>query len=149
MTAYMYNRYVDDTTNGMKALAPGMRWGEDEQAMGFLPHLVDEDMERAADERTMREVVRMGSSLDASIQLTGDCPSLNESGKMPLLDTQVTGVGGEQHGHVRALQEACCQRVANAGDVCNARRDEKDCFDPRSGENQEKYSSETAVGDNS
>ena len=89
MTAYMYNRYVDDTTNGMKALAPGMRWGEDEQAMVFLPHLVDEDKERAADERTMREVVRMGSSIDPSIQLTGDCPSINESGKMPALDTQV------------------------------------------------------------
>ena len=89
MTAYMYNRYVDDTANGMKALAPGMRWGEDEQAMVFLPHLVDEDMEKAADERTMREVVRMGSSIDPSIQLTGDCPSINESGKMPALDTQV------------------------------------------------------------
>ena len=89
MTAYMYNRYVDDTTNGMKALAPGMRWGEDEKAMVFLPHLVDEDMERAADERTMREVVRMGSSIDPSIQLTGDCPSINESRKMPALNTQV------------------------------------------------------------
>ena len=30
MTAYMCNRYVDDTTNCMTALAPGMRWGEDE-----------------------------------------------------------------------------------------------------------------------
>ena len=72
MTAYMYNRYVDDTTNDMKALAPGMRWGEDEQAMFFLPHLVDEDMEKAADERTMREVVRMGNSLSPMIQLTGE-----------------------------------------------------------------------------
>ena len=90
MTAYMYNRYVDDTTNGMKALAPGMRWGEDEKAMVFLPHLVDEDMEKAADERTMREVVRMGSSIDPSIsiQLT-DCSSINENGKMPALETQV------------------------------------------------------------
>ena len=29
MTIYMYNRYVDDTANGMEALAPGMRWGEE------------------------------------------------------------------------------------------------------------------------
>ena len=43
----------------------------------------------AADIRTMREVVKMGSSLDATIQLTGDCPSANANGKMPLLNTQV------------------------------------------------------------
>ena len=39
--------------------------------------------------RTMREVVRMGNSLSTMIQLTGDCPSANQSGKMPLLNTQV------------------------------------------------------------
>ena len=30
----------------------------------------------------------MGNSLSDMIQLTGDCPSENESGKMPLLNTQ-------------------------------------------------------------
>ena len=89
MTIYMYNRYVDDTANGMEALAPGMRWGEEEKAMVFLPHMVDEDKEVAADQRTMREVVRMGSSIDPTIQLTGDCPSINESKKMPALNMQV------------------------------------------------------------
>ena len=89
ITIYMYNRYVDDTANAARALAPGVRWGEEERSMVFLPHLVEEDREVEADIRTMREVVRMGSSLDTSIQLTGDCPSSNESGKMPLLNTQV------------------------------------------------------------
>ena len=79
LTVYMYNRYVDDTANGMEALAPGVRWGEEEKAMVFLPHMVDEDKEVAADERTMREVLRMGSSINPCIQLTGDCPSINES----------------------------------------------------------------------
>ena len=31
----------------------------------------------------------MGNSLSGMIQLTGDCPSANENGKMPLLNTQV------------------------------------------------------------
>ena len=57
--------------------------------MVFLPHLVEEDEEVQADMRTMREVVRMGNSLSEMIQLTGDCPSANENGKMPLLNTQV------------------------------------------------------------
>ena len=57
--------------------------------MVFLPHLLEEDREVEADIRTLREVVKMGSSLDTTIQLTGDCPSSNESGKMPLLNTQV------------------------------------------------------------
>ena len=57
--------------------------------MVFLPHLWEEDREVEADIRTLREVVKMGSSLDTTIQLTGDCPSSNESGKMPLLNTQV------------------------------------------------------------
>ena len=57
--------------------------------MVFLPHLEEEDKEVQADMRTMREVVRMGNSLSDMIQLTGDCPSANESGKMPLLNAQV------------------------------------------------------------
>ena len=89
ITLHMYNRYVDDTANGAEALAPGMRWGENEGSMVFLPHLVEEDREVEADFRTMREVVKMGSSLDSSIQLTGDCPSANENGKMPLLNLHV------------------------------------------------------------
>merc|ERR1712015_374892 len=34
-------------------------------------------------------MVKLGSSIDQMIQLTGDCPSKNENGKMPLLNTEV------------------------------------------------------------
>ena len=51
--------------------------------------LVEEDEEVPADLRTMREMVKLGSSIDQMIQLTGDCPSKNENGKMPLLNTEV------------------------------------------------------------
>ena len=37
----------------------------------------------------MRVVVNMANSITTMVQFTGDCPSLNESGKMPLLDLQV------------------------------------------------------------
>ena len=53
------------------------------------PHLVEEDQATSPDFRTMREVTKMGSSLDTMVQLTGDCPSSNISGMMPLMDLQV------------------------------------------------------------
>ena len=37
----------------------------------------------------MREVVKMASSINEMIQMTGDCPSLNNDGRMPLLNTKV------------------------------------------------------------
>ena len=70
--------------------------------MVCLPQLEEEDREVPADIRTMREMVKMGSSLDSMIQLTGDCPSSNENGKMPLLDTQVWVEGNKvQYEHYR------------------------------------------------
>ena len=57
--------------------------------MVMLPHLVEEDKMVEPDLRTMREVVRMASSIHPMIQLTGDCPSKNNDGKMPLLNTKV------------------------------------------------------------
>ena len=85
----MYKRFVDDTANAMAALSPGTRWGEEEGRMVMLPHLVEEDMEVEPDLRTMREVVRMASSIHPMIQLTGDCPSKSNDGRMPLLNTKV------------------------------------------------------------
>ena len=89
LTTYMYKRYVDDTANAMEAISPGTRWGEEEKRMVMLPHLVEEDKEVEPDLRTMREVVRMASSIHPMIQLTGDCPSKNNDGRMPLLNTKV------------------------------------------------------------
>ena len=53
------------------------------------PHLMEEDRDIPSDQRTMREVVKMANSITNIVQFTGDCPSLNLSGKMPLLDLQV------------------------------------------------------------
>ena len=56
LTIYSYTRYVDDTANGMAALPPGTRWGEEEGHMVFMPHLEEEDKEVAADKRTKRHI---------------------------------------------------------------------------------------------
>ena len=47
----------------------------------------DEDM--VGDVRTTREVAKMGSSISNMIQLTWDCPSNNNNGKMAMLNTEV------------------------------------------------------------
>ena len=86
---YLYHRYVDDTNNATAALAPGKRWSREEGRMVLHPHLVQEDLDTPADERTMREVVHLANSISNMVQFTGDCPSLNHSKKMPLLDLQV------------------------------------------------------------
>ena len=89
LTTYMYKRYVDDSAEGMKALKPGLRWSEEEGRMLLHPHLIEEDLALDPDSRSMREVVKMGNSIFDMVQLTGDCPSLNQNGKMPLLNTEV------------------------------------------------------------
>merc|ERR1712020_323454 len=57
--------------------------------MVIHPHLVEEDKEVAGDIRTAREVAKMGSSISDMIQLTWDCPSNNNNGKMAMLNTEV------------------------------------------------------------
>ena len=74
---------------GWNVFPPGWRWIEEEQGIIFVPSLEEEDRTTPGDIRTMREVVRMANSINTMIQMTGDCPSMHESGKMPLLDTQV------------------------------------------------------------
>ena len=89
LTTYMYKRYVDDSAEGMEALKPGLRWSEEEGRMLLHPHLIEEDLAMEPDSRSMKEVVKMGNSIFAMVQLTGDCPSENPNGKMPLLNTEV------------------------------------------------------------
>ena len=55
-----------------------------------LEELVQEDLQTPADIRTMREFIKMGSTINPDIKLTGDCPSLNPITKMmPALDVQI------------------------------------------------------------
>ena len=68
LTSHMYERYVDDTAQGMEALPEGMRWSLEESRFIMRPELVEEDRRRPADQRTMEEVgVKMGNSISAMI----------------------------------------------------------------------------------
>ena len=87
----MYKRYVDDNAEGMEALKPGVKWSEEEKRMILRPPLVEEDLLLEPDLRSMREVVKMGNSIYHMVQLTGDCPSENSNGMMPLLEVWVEG----------------------------------------------------------
>ena len=80
----LHSRYVDDTSDAAKALDPELRWEEGRLVMKL--ELVEQDQNIPGDERTLREFVKLGSSVNPVIQLTGDCPSNQASGKMPALD---------------------------------------------------------------
>ena len=92
----------------------------------------------------MREVVKMGSSLDSSIQLTGDCPSANENGKMPLLNLEVWVENN------KLMYENYRKPMSNQLlmlEMSAMPAGKKNCSHPRSGANQEEYSSRITLGD--
>ena len=68
---------------------------------------MEEDQNIPGDQRTVREFVKLGSSVNPDIQLTGDCPSNYTSGKMPALDTLLWVEGG------RVLYEHYHKPMAN------------------------------------
>ena len=67
----MYTRYVDDETVVCESIPK-----DDENPC-------DKD-----DERTMKKLQTIGNNIHPSIQLTVDFPSANESGRIPILDTE-------------------------------------------------------------
>ena len=86
---HLYSMYVDDTANGTEALKPGVKWSVEEKKMIEYIDMVEEDEQVPSDIRTAKEVAKMGSSISNMIQLTWDCPSNNNNGKMALLNTEV------------------------------------------------------------
>ena len=81
----------------------------------------------------------MGNSIYDMVQLTGDCPTENPNGKMPLLDTEVWVEGNVvQYNDYRKP----CRAVPSIGDVrdvSNAGGHEEDGVDTVGGEDQEKH----------
>ena len=68
----------------------------------MLEELILEDMNIPPDIRTMKEFIKMGSTINPDIKLTGDCPSLNPTRMMPALDVQLWVENGRvQYQHYR------------------------------------------------
>ena len=80
---------MDDTGVALKGLDPGVRYNEVEDKMEIKKELIESDKDVPEDERTMKELNKIGSSIHPSIKTTFDFPSKNQNLKMPLLDLEV------------------------------------------------------------
>ena len=90
--------YVDDDFLVFEFLPPGTRWCAESKMMEVNQDLVEVDLEEKEDVRTMREVSKMADSICPVLKTTFDCPGLQESQKMPLLNLQVWVERVEQEG---------------------------------------------------
>ena len=93
----IFDRYVDDELEGLAAIEPGVRFEGGELVMD--EDKIEEDQLLADDERTFRLLRDIGNSIFDCIQFTIDVPSLNENGKLPVLDVNLEVVDGKiEHG---------------------------------------------------
>ena len=81
--------YVDDDFLAFEFLPPGARWCNVNRRIEVKQELVESDLDVEEDLRTMREISRMADSICLVLQTTYDCPSLQQSGRMPILNLQV------------------------------------------------------------
>jgi hypothetical protein len=84
----LYRRYVDNGNQSLRYLLMGTRLNEVERKMNVMEDLVGQDAGLPADNRSLKEILNMGPSINPMIQLTGDCPSNNQSSKIPVIDLQ-------------------------------------------------------------
>ena len=76
--------YVDDYNFVFYILPPGMRWKHKDKKMEIEHCLIQQDMEKADDVRSMEEIIKMANSICPILQFTGDCPGANENNKLPI-----------------------------------------------------------------
>ena len=81
--------YVDDTALVSTTIERGWRYAKCEGKMVWSQDWADEDFDVASDVRTAKVMVEVANSLDEDIQMTFDCPSLNDDGRMPVLDLKM------------------------------------------------------------
>ena len=80
----IFDRYVDDETEGLAALEPGVKFEGGKLVID--EDKVEEDKAKADDLRTFEVLKDIGNSFFDCIQFTIDVPSLNENGRLPVLD---------------------------------------------------------------
>ena len=83
----LYERYVDDETDILVAVDPGVRF--DGEKLEKIEELVNDDEAIAEDERTLNLLKEIGGSIYKCVQFTIDCPSLQPGGMVPILDLKV------------------------------------------------------------
>ena len=85
LKVWVYVRYVDDIT----VVAPAIKHGWDYDPV-LRKMVYSNDMQwESPDIRTMKVLQKIANSLDRNLQFTVDCPGLQESRKLPILDITV------------------------------------------------------------
>ena len=80
----IYERYVDDETEGLAAIDPGVRFVGNKLVKDET--LVELDKNIPEDERTFNLLKEISDSIFACVKLTVDVPSFHLDGRLPVLD---------------------------------------------------------------
>ena len=83
----VFGAYVDDTTDVLVAVDPGVRY--EDGRLVKKEELVEEDEDVPEDKRTMEVLKDMANTVYECVQFTVDCPSSHLEGKVPVLDLKV------------------------------------------------------------
>ena len=81
--------YVDDVTDVLVALDPGVRFDKDANKMVKVEELVEADQLVPEDARTMEELRKISNTVFECLQFTTDCPSSHQAAMVPVLDLQM------------------------------------------------------------
>ena len=84
---YLLKIYIDDQNLACEALPPGARLMDGK--VTIVESEVEGDVQVPDDQRTAKILLEIANSVSNFIKLTSDCPSLHNSGFMPILDLQV------------------------------------------------------------
>ena len=90
----LYDRCVDDVTEALVALDPGVRFDSEKMKFVEIKELEESDENVDGAKRTMNELKKVANTIYECVQFTDDCPSNHVSGKMPVLNLQLS-VGEE------------------------------------------------------
>ena len=80
---------MDDVTEGLVELDPGVRFDPEKFKMVKHEELVESDKNVKGDKRTMDELKKIANTVYKCVQFTDDYPSNHPSGRMPVLDLQM------------------------------------------------------------
>ena len=87
ITNYLQPRLVDDITLLPEVIKPGMRFEND--TLVYHKDKEDEDNLVADDIRTMKIIQTVANTIDESISVSFDVPSMNEDNRVPVLDVKM------------------------------------------------------------
>ena len=80
--------FLEKVNEILRPLNLYLRYVDDEYIICEVIPESEENRNQAKDERTMKELQRIGNQIHPSIQVTVDYPSNNPNGRMPVLDTE-------------------------------------------------------------